>query len=65
MAQRQHPCHERTTNGWTGRRLIIKQKNALKTGKTKAVRFSRLNGICEALECQPADILKSQKHNKL
>ena len=29
----------------------------LKTGKAKAVRFSTLEAICEALECQPGDIL--------
>ena len=30
----------------------------LKTGKAKAVRFSTLNAICEALDCQPGDILE-------
>ena len=30
----------------------------LKTGKAKAVRFSTLDAICEALECQPGDILE-------
>lgn len=29
----------------------------LKTGKAKAVRFSTLEAICEALNCQPGDIL--------
>jgi len=29
----------------------------LKSGKAKAVRFSTLEAICKALECQPADIL--------
>ncbi|MBW2960343.1 helix-turn-helix domain-containing protein [Mesonia aestuariivivens] len=29
----------------------------LKTGKAKAIRFSTLEVICEALDCQPADIL--------
>jgi len=29
----------------------------LKNGKAKAVRFSTLNKICEALACQPGDIL--------
>ncbi len=29
----------------------------LKTGKAKAIRFSTLDGICKALECQPGDIL--------
>lgn len=30
----------------------------LKTGKVKAVRFSTLDAICKALDCQPGDILE-------
>ena len=30
----------------------------LKTGKAKAVRFSTLENICKALNCQPGDILE-------
>ena len=30
----------------------------LKTGKASAVRFSTLNAICKALQCQPGDILE-------
>ena len=30
----------------------------LKTGKAKAVRFSTLEAICLALECQPGDVLE-------
>ena len=30
----------------------------LKTGKAKAIRFSTLEAICKALNCQPADILE-------
>ena len=30
----------------------------LKSGKAKAIRFSTLEAICKALECQPADILE-------
>jgi putative transcriptional regulator len=33
----------------------------LKTGKAKAVRFSTLEAICEALECQPGDLLEYKK----
>ena len=29
----------------------------LKTGKAKAIRFSTLEAICQALDCQPGDIL--------
>lgn len=30
----------------------------LKTGKAEAIRFSTLNAICQALDCQPGDILE-------
>ena len=30
----------------------------LKTGKAKAIRFSTLDKLCEALDCQPGDILE-------
>ena len=30
----------------------------LKTGKAKAIRFSTLDKLCEALNCQPGDILE-------
>jgi putative transcriptional regulator len=33
----------------------------LKSGKAKAIRFSTLEAICKALDCQPADILEYVK----
>ena len=30
----------------------------LKTGKAKAIRFSTLDALCKALDCQPGDILE-------
>ena len=33
----------------------------LKTGKAKAIRFATLEAICEALDCQPSDILEYAK----
>lgn len=33
----------------------------LKNGKVSAIRFSTLEGICEALDCQPGDILEYEK----
>ena len=33
----------------------------IKTGKVSAIRFSTLNAICKALECQPGDILEYQE----
>ena len=34
----------------------------LKTGKAKAIRFSTLEAICQALDCQPSDILEYVKN---
>ena len=33
----------------------------LKNGRVSAIRFSTLEAICEALNCQPGDILEYQK----
>ena len=38
--------------------VTIVNLSVLKNGKAKAVRFSTLEAICEALECQPGDILE-------
>jgi len=38
--------------------ITISNLSILKTGKAKAVRFSTLEAICEALDCQPGDILE-------
>ncbi len=35
--------------------------SVLKTGKAKAIRFDTLEKLCEALECQPGDILAFTK----
>lgn len=32
--------------------------SVLKTGKAKAIRFSTLESICKALDCQPGDVLE-------
>ena len=37
--------------------------SVLKNGKAKAIRFSTLEAICKALECQPGDILEYQEEN--
>lgn len=37
--------------------VTIANLSILKTGKAKAVRFSTLEAICKALDCQPGDIL--------
>jgi putative transcriptional regulator len=38
--------------------LTLANLSILKTGKAKAIRFSTLEAICKALECQPADLLE-------
>ena len=38
--------------------LTLANLSILKTGKAKAVRFSTLEAICQALDCQPGDILE-------
>lgn len=38
--------------------ITMANLSILKTGKAKAVRFSTLEAICKALNCQPGDILE-------
>jgi putative transcriptional regulator len=42
--------------------LTLANLSILKTGKAKAIRFSTLEAICKALDCQPADILEYQSN---
>ena len=37
--------------------ITLANLSILKTGKAKAVRFSTLDAICRALDCQPGDLL--------
>ncbi len=41
--------------------LTLANLSVLKTGKAKAVRFSTLDALCKALDCQPGDILEFRK----
>jgi putative transcriptional regulator len=38
--------------------ITLANLSILKTGKARAIRFSTLDAICEALSCQPGDILQ-------
>ncbi len=38
--------------------ITLANLSILKTGKAKAIRFSTLEAICEALDCQPGDVLE-------
>jgi putative transcriptional regulator len=44
-------------------RINITEANLsiLKTGKAKAIRFSTLEALCKALDCQPGDLLAYQE----
>ena len=48
------------SSGELADKIGITQANLsiLKTGKAKAIRFSSLDAICKALDCQPGDILE-------
>ena len=38
--------------------ITLANLSILKTGKAKAIRFSTLDALCQALDCQPGDILE-------
>jgi putative transcriptional regulator len=38
--------------------ITLANLSILKTGKARAVRFSTLDAICKALDCQPGDLLQ-------
>jgi putative transcriptional regulator len=38
--------------------LTLANLSILKTGKARAIRFSTLEAICDALACQPGDVLE-------
>lgn len=40
--------------------ITIANLSILKTGKARAIRFSTLDAICNALKCQPGDLLEYQ-----
>lgn len=48
------------SSGELAEKIGISQANLsiLKTGKAKAIRFSTMEAICKALDCQPGDILE-------
>ncbi len=44
--------------------LTLANLSVLKTGKARAIRFSTLDAICEALKCQPGDILEFRERDE-
>ena len=53
------------SSGELAERIGISPTNLsiLKTGKAKAVRFTTLDAICKALDCQPGDVLEYRPDN--
>lgn len=53
------------SSGELAEKIDISQANLsiLKTGKAKAIRFSTLEAICKALNCQPGDILEFKEQD--
>jgi putative transcriptional regulator len=41
--------------------ITIANISVLKNGKAKAIRFSTLEAVCNALECQPGDVLEHKR----
>ena len=44
--------------------ITLANLSILKTGKAKAIRFSTLEAICDALDCQPGDLLQFEPSNE-
>ena len=45
--------------------LTLPNLSILKTGKAKAIRFTTLDAICKALNCQPGDLLEHQSEEPM
>jgi putative transcriptional regulator len=45
--------------------ITMANLSILKNGRAKAIRLSTLEAICEALDCQPGDILEYQSDESL
>lgn len=56
-------ARRKMSSGELAERIGITQANLsiLKTGKARAIRFSTLESICAALDCQPGDLLEYRK----
>ena len=57
-------ARRKISSGELADKIGISQANLsiLKTGKAKAIRFSTLEAICRALDCQPGDILEYREY---
>ena len=44
--------------------ITLANLSILKTGKARAIRFSTLEAICDALQCQPGDLMEFRPHTR-
>ncbi len=44
--------------------ITMANMSILKTGKARAIRISTLTALCEALDCQPGDLLEYRKNGE-
>ena len=58
-------ARRKMSSGELAQRVGITAANLsiLKTGKAKAIRFSTLEALCQALDCQPGDLLEFRPDN--
>ncbi|HWP98784.1 MAG TPA: helix-turn-helix transcriptional regulator [Syntrophomonadaceae bacterium] len=59
-------ARRKISSGELAEKVGISQANLsiLKTGKAKAMRFSTMEAICRALDCQPGDILEYREQDE-
>ena len=59
-------ARRKMTSGQLAAQVGITQANLsiLKTGKAKAIRFSTLEALCKALDCQPGDLLRWEREEE-
>jgi len=59
-------ARRKMTSGELAEKVGISATNLsiLKTGKARAVRFTTLDALCKALDCQPGDILEYRAGNE-
>ena len=59
-------ARRKMTSGQLAAQVGITQANLsiLKNGKAKAIRFSTLEAICKALDCQPGDLLRWEREEE-
>lgn len=60
-------ARRKISSGELAEKIGISQANLsiLKTGKARAIRFSTLEAVCRALDCQPGDLLEYREEEDI